>query len=697
MSKSETVFVIPVYQRNYDWTRANCEQLFNDIIAAGKNDKMEAHFMGSIVYITDEIYKITSSKELSIIDGQQRLTTITLIYVVLYKMLKSKAENLLSSEDRMLLKKLKKRLIDELSDDERLKLKTTGNNQEALKHILNQKDEVEFREHSRIVENFKYFKSVINQDNLAIIEKGLLKLMIVSISLERGKDNPQVIFESLNSTGLALTKGDLIRNYILMGLNPEIQQKIFEDFWQKIEECTIDKSLEIKNKNASKVSEFIRDFLTLKNNEIANEKEVYFAFKKLYPNLSSEELEELKTLMSELKSLAYFYDRLLNPEKETNLEIRLHLQFINKLKITVSYPFLMKVYQDWGQNIIDQQTFIEVLNLVQSLVIRRFIVISSNGGLNKIFASLYSKVDQENYLISIQKALCKHQGKQKFPDDDDLKKNLETKDLYNVNLSHTQYILERLENFDNKETSNITNNPEITVEHIFPQKPSPEWNRDLGSEQVKLIKENYLNTLANLTITGYNSKLSNQSFIKKRDCENGYKESRLWLNKYLSSIDKWDKAAIEKRFETLAERFLKIWQYPKVKNEETEEQKEINILEIGDLTHKKIKSATFLGQKLEAKTVNALYVEVIKQLWVLDRSSFLDEKLKDSIKLIKNPKKDDFIKEANLGDGHSFEQNVGGSNQAVKKLISVLKSFRSGTKLENELFICLRNQKEGEE
>lgn len=214
LATNETTFAIPVYQRNYDWTLIQCKQLLHDIIETGKSDDINAHFIGSIVYVHDDVYTASGLTELTIIDGQQRLTTITLIYISLYRL----AQQL---NNQMQVNRIHKTyLINEFAPEaEKLKLKPTENNKEALRHILNSEVREEFKGYSKIIENFNFFKNSITAENYEIVQRGLSKLIFIDIALDRQRDNPQRIFESLNSTGLELSQADLIRNYILMGLS----------------------------------------------------------------------------------------------------------------------------------------------------------------------------------------------------------------------------------------------------------------------------------------------------------------------------------------------------------------------------------------------------------------------------------------------------------------------------------------------
>ena len=579
LSANKTQFVIPVYQRNYDWSTGQCEQLIFDILEIGESKKRNAHFIGSIVYVHDGVYTASRIKELTVIDGQQRLTTLTLIYLVLHKIAKE-------IDDEGLVNEISETyLINKFApEEEKLKLRPTDNNDKALKYLLRSDANEEFNSFSKLVDNFNYFKSRITKENYQLVLVGLSKLMFVEISLDREKDDPQRIFESLNSTGLELSQSDLIRNYILMGLNPRDQKKIYQNYWEIIEQLAKEETL-----NTSRVSDFIRDYLTLENKKIPNKRKVYIEFKEKYPTSS---LEVLESNLSDIKSLVRHYNKLINPKNEADKEIRLQLEYINRLEITVAYPFLMKVYEDFSNLIIDKATFIAVLELIQSYTWRRFMLGIGTEGRNKIFMSLYDKVEKENYLSSIQKSLLQRSGVQKFPKNAETLEALKTKDLYNIKSKNRIYLLERLENYKNKEYVLIEGNENITIEHIFPQNPDAKWKVELGNEQYNFIKDNYLNTIGNLTLSGNNGELGNKSFIEKRDKnkdnkEQGYKYSRLWLNRYVKDLNQWTKVEIEKRFELIAERFLKIWELPQIEITEDTENSEVSIYDAEDPTGKK--------------------------------------------------------------------------------------------------------------
>lgn len=626
LATNETTFAIPVYQRNYDWTSTQCRQLLHDIIETGKNDKINAHFIGSIVYVHDDVYTASGLTELTIIDGQQRLTTITLIYIALYRL----AQQL---DNQMLVNRIHKTyLINEFAPEaEKLKLKPTENNKEALRHILNSEDGEEFRGYSKIIENFNFFKNSITADNYETIQRGLSKLIFIDIALDRQRDNPQRIFESLNSTGLELSQADLIRNYILMGLSRTNQEKIYKSFWEVIEKNAKDETL-----NQTRVSDFIRDFLTLKNKEIPNKSNVYVTFKENYPTATVDVLEEN---LSEIKSLSKFYNKLVNPKNEEDKAIRQQLEFINKLEVNVAFPFLMKVYEDYSNEVIDKQTFISVLALIQSFTFRRFIVGLPTNALNKIFMSLYDKVEQDNYLYSIQKSLLLRSGVQRFPRNTETINALKEKDVYNIKSKNRTYLLERLENHQNNEPVVIEGNADITIEHIFPQNPDPKWKVELGNEEYNYIKENYLNTIGNLTLSGNNGKLGNKYFTEKQvmndeNKEQGYKFSRLWLNRDLQTLSKWNRIEIENRANVIANRFLNIWQYPDIQIENIHENDEVNIFEAEDPNGRKIEYYVLLDQRTSVSSAKDFYVSVFKQLFELSSELFFTTGLRERIMLV---------------------------------------------------------------
>jgi len=655
LSQTDTQFVIPVYQRNYDWTVTQCKQLYIDILEAGNNKDLSAHFIGSIVYVHDDVYAASGIRELTIIDGQQRLTTMTLIYLALYRLA-------IEMEDKALENRINETyLINKFAQEEgKLKLRPTDNNDGALKYLLRSDNNEEFNKYSRLIENFNFFKTRITKENYDVVLNGINKLMFVEISLDRTKDDPQKIFESLNSTGLELSQADLIRNYILMGLNRKYQNKIYSNYWEIIE-----KSAKDNTANESRVSDFIRDYLTLENSKIPNKNKVYQEFKEKYPITN---VADLENNLKPIKRFVKHYSKLINPEIEKDKDIRLQLQNINNLEINVAYPFILKVYDDYISEKINKETFIEVLELIQSFTWRRFIIGLPTNALNKIFMRLYEDVEQENYLQSIQKSLLKKKGTQRFPRDIEVINSLKEKDVYGIKSKNRVYFLERLENYQNNEFVTINGNSDITIEHIFPQNPDPKWKIELGEKEYNLIKEMHLNTISNLTLSGNNGKLGNKTFLEKKNMnidgkEQGYKYSRLWLNRFLSEIDNWNIENIEKRFEIIKNRFLEIWKFPDIEID-TQDFNEVNIFDAEDPTGKKLEYAIFFNQKLEVKRITNLYIEVVKALFDLSPKTFFTSELEEKLNVTKNPEtcrnataiNDTYFIETNLSSVDKFER-----------------------------------------
>lgn len=675
LAKTDTQFVIPIYQRNYDWKKIHCEQLINDILEAGKNKKI--HFIGSIVYIHDGLYS-SGIKELVVIDGQQRLTTITLLCIALYHFLKGK-----NPQDIQANKILKQFIVNEFAEEnQRLKLKTSANNDSDLKALINEyysEDDT----YSNIITNYKYFKQQISDDNVEIILRGISMLIFVEVSLDRMQDNAQRIFESMNSTGLDLSQADLIRNYILMNLSAKEQNDVYKKYWEYIEIST-----RIGDNN--KLSEFIRDFLTLKTKCITKEEDVYKTFKHKYPLQNMVQLEQV---LSEIKQLAKPYSRLLCPTKEEDKKIQQEIKNINLLKINTSYPFLMKVYNDYLESKIDKECYYRILRFIQTFAIRRFVLDLPTNSFNKIFMVLYDKIDQTNYEISIYKYIMSLGGKQRIPNNNEIRETLKDKDIYSAKGKNREYLLAQLENWQNKEFVEIVGNDNITIEHIFPQTPSDEWKIQLNKNEYNDFASTYLHTLGNLTLSGNNGSLGNKTFTQKKFMnqegkEQGYIYSRLWINSYLKQIDTWNVEAYQERTRILTNRFLEIWKLPEIQIEQNPNAGEINIFEIEDPTGKSMQYARFFERivkntdsRLEYAT---LLTYVARKIYEIAPKEF-KEKLVNEINIEKNSH--NLRRPQKIGDEYYIETNLS-AKDIVKRIRFILSSYN----LEEELFICFKDE-----
>ena len=551
-SEAKTFFAIPVYQRDYNWQEKHCKQLFEDILSVGKDIDITSHFIGSIVYIHEGVYGI-GEKEFYVIDGQQRMITITLLHIALYHRLKeSKEEYADEIYELYLVNKFSKR-------DIKLKLLPPEENLNILNKILEENwEELEDYQDRNIVKNYKFFKEIISNysnEEIEYLLAGLDKIIYVDIALEKDKDDPQKIFESLNSTGLDLSQGDLIRNYILMDLEREKQNLVYKNLWLPIENnCKISLGNEIKNY----VSDFIRDYLTLKNGKIPSKPKVFEEFKEFYDKNNDEQLEDIKNFSEE-------YSHIIKPDTEKDKEIRKELENLKVLDQTVINTFLIGVLRDYRENKIVKNEILEILKLLQSYIWRRFITEKPSNALNKIFQGMYLKISKDQkYYKSLEESLLN----QDFPTDDELKEALKTKNVYK-DKEKLRYIFKELENYNHNELIDFENE-KITIEHIFPQKPNKSWKEkysDYELEEMKIFKD----TISNLTLTGSNPNLGNKSFLEKRNDDiHGYKNSKLYLNKYLGKLNEWNLSAMEGRFEELFKNIIKIWKRP-----ESSEDKDI--------------------------------------------------------------------------------------------------------------------------
>lgn len=672
-------FVIPVYQRNYDWKNAECKELLNDIISV-ETENRGTHFIGSIVFVHEGTYSTSEVKELVIIDGQQRLTTINILYVALYRFAKENGKT--QDADRLYNMFLTNQYVQ--NESSKLKLKQTDSNSLAFKAIM-LGTQNEFSTFSNVIENYNYFRSAINEDNFEVILRGLNRLIFVEISLERDKDDPQRIFESLNSTGLDLSQSDLIRNFILMDLPPKDQNRIFETIWNPIEENAKDII-----KQSSLVSEFIRDYLTLRNKKIPNKNKVYAEFKSLYPNKKEDAYHQE---LENIKSLSVHYKKLVNPSTVPDANIRKELEYINRLEINVAYPFLLQVFEDAENGLLSKEDLIKILKLIQSYAWRRFVVGLPTNALNKIFMSLYAEVDTEEYYDSVAKVLLKKRGSAKFPTNEDVKTALKDKDLYNTQPKNRNYLFEMLENYNNREYVN-TNNENITIEHIFPRNPNEVWSTDLSSEEYFSFKEKYLNTIGNLTLSGNNGALSNKSFLAKKEMNNdggeqGYNYSRLWLNSYLKSLDTWSVTNYEERLNIIYDRFLKIWEYPDVIIMDSDDSEEQNIFDAESPRNKKLEYYIFENTKIEEDTVAQMYYYVIRNLY--EKNSQLLISNQDVFKITRNAA--DFRAPQEVVNGWFVEANIDSNTKfgSLKKLLNLFEmedelliKYASGTENESE-------------
>jgi uncharacterized protein with ParB-like and HNH nuclease domain/predicted transport protein len=537
-------FSIPIYQRLYSWTENECERLWNDIMTTGKSE-IPSHFIGSIMYIEKGMYHISEPEPLLVIDGQQRLTTVSLLLEALARKIGN--NEIGGFSDRKIRDYY---LINPLENGERkYKLLLSQNDRSTYISIIEQKEYP--KEYSlRIKDIFEYFTGkvdTLSESEIKNLCYGLLKLFIVDISLNRDNDNPQLIFESMNSTGKDLSQADLIRNFMLMRLDIKTQEKLYENYWRPME---IEFGQEVYT---SHFDSFMRHYLTMKTGSIPNISGVYEEFKKYFYNQKVDNETELK----ELKKYAiYFCAMALDKEEDKNLKEA--FSDLRDLKVDVSYPLLLQLYDDYTVNILSKDDFIEIIRLIESYVFRRAVCGIPTNSLNKTFASFSKSIKKENYLESVKAYFNLMTSYRRFPNDEEFTTELKYRDLYNFR--NRTYWLRRLENYDRKERVSVS---EYTIEHILPQNPNlnQDWIQALGPDWQK-IQEKYVHTIGNLTLTGYNAEYSDKFFTDKRDMKGGFKESPLKLNSGLANLDTWNEEKILQRAESLSKEALKVWKYP---------------------------------------------------------------------------------------------------------------------------------------
>ncbi len=537
--------VIPIYQRLYSWEKEQCKQLWDDIVKTGGSDQIEGYFIGSILYVLDGITH--SNNTLLIIDGQQRLTTITLLLTALRNHLSDEVKRKEIENDYL--------INSDEDGDKKFRLILSESDKDTLLSLIDKDRRNPSEPSSKIVENFKLFEEwVSNTDKLETIFKGLEKLMIVEIALEKGKDDPQLIFESMNSKGIELAQTDLIRNYIVMETEIEKQEGFYNKYWRAMEE-------EFKQ-NKKWFDRFIRHYLTIKTREIPNINKVYVALK----DYRQKEGIGIEDLLKDLQKYCGYFCQIVF-KKEADKDLNKALGFLVDLERDVIYPLLLELYSDYSDGILSKDDFRRSIALIESYICRRAVCGLGANSLNKVFPSFTKHIQKDEYFKSLEAHFGYLTNNQRFPNNDEFKDRFITIDFYKF--KKREYFFERLEKFDTNETVNTKG---LTVEHIMPQKLTEEWERDLG-ENFQEIHDKYLHTIGNLTLTGYNHEYSNKSFQEKKYMEKGFKQSPLGLNQSLKDLESFGEEEIKKRANDLADLALKIWTYPNLDAETLEKYK----------------------------------------------------------------------------------------------------------------------------
>lgn len=543
-------FLIPVYQRFYSWDIEQCKRLWNDIVEMQRKGKV-GHFVGSIVNIAEQAMP-TGVQKYMIIDGQQRMTTLTLLLLALRDYaIKNPGDTSINARriDNMLLKN------EYENGDERYKLLLTETDRDILINLVEEKPIAEGTR-SRLIENYKFFADKLADKEIlpAEVYESIGKLQIVNITLDRAVDDAQAIFESLNSTNKELSESDLIRNYVLMGLEPSEQIYVYEHLWRPMEQ------LFVYETQGTVMDAFFRHYLTMKLARIPKQGRVYEEFKLYHLNC---EFGTIRELCQDLLDYAKYYTNIVF-KRNSDLDLKKLYEDIIDLRMEVSYPFLLKIHHDCTDGIITSDELKEILKLCISYVLRRAICEIPTNSMNKTFATLKNYIRPDDYLNSVKAFFVMQDTYKEFPDNDKFEGAFVSRDIYNMRARN--YILSRLENFEKKAPIIIEN---YTIEHIMPQNKnlSSEWQADLGADWHEVQKK-YLHTIGNLTLTAYNSEMSDRPFREKMNMPGGFKESALRLNKYIVLLNEWNEKHIQERANMLAKKAESIWPYPSLTNVE---------------------------------------------------------------------------------------------------------------------------------
>lgn len=549
---------IPIYQRKYSWENKHCRKLLDDIIKIGKNEIEKNniknyHFVGSI------FFQITMKKiaELTIIDGQQRITSISLLILALAKFHK-KTDNKYEIEDESWDILINRYIINPLLKENKNKLILTEEDNHTYNKIINHiisDTPLEFDENdSKIIKNnFKFFLREINENNIHFILKGIKKLKIITLDLN-DSNTPQEIFESMNSTGKDLKTSDLIRNYLLMDLSSEEQEYIYNNYWKRIESTF--------EKNNLSFDDFIHSYLIIQDktpNKI-NKNDVYEVFK----DFTKYEFQEIEEIVKDIEKYVNHFSKIVLG-KEKNEDLNFALNNLNKISKNTIHPFLFKLYDDYMNQKISAEEFVKIVEYTESYIFRRYALGLHTYVFTDIFKNMYGKLDYNNYSESYKEQLLnlvKEGYNKRFPTDEEFIDELSKTDITKWN--NIKYLFDRFEKTIDKNPADIYDK-NYQIEHIMPQTLTDDWKRDLGDDWERIHKD-YLNTIGNITMYEYNQEAKNFTFpIKKSKEKIGYDYSSVKLNrKYFDTIDKWDEDEINNRRKFLCDMALEIWRYPSV-------------------------------------------------------------------------------------------------------------------------------------
>lgn len=639
-------FLIPLYQRKYAWKKKHCQRLFSDLLKIHSNN-LFSHFFGSIVSVKAS----ETENDLLIIDGQQRITTISILILAAINAVKNhhlhyeNEEFLKDTHDKYLVAKYKR-------TDRKIKLRPIDEDLKAYDALFtNDPEQFVPGDKSGITSNYLFFYNLIKSLDSNMLFEDLIdaieKLIIIDICLD-SKDNPQLIFESLNSCGKDLEEADKVRNYLLMSQSKVDQERYYYDYWKKIEIAT-----------DGEPTMFIRDYLTLKTKSISNLDELYFDFK------AFDEKEQLprEEFLADMLKYARIY-RTISKAEHNNPKIKRKLRQLASIGSSVGMPFYLAFFDYAYQNQLSEDEQYAVLDVIENYWARRIICGWPANYMSKAFALMHNDIMRiyeshekrgvpvsVSYVELLKYLLLRKQGTGVFPTDYDIKESFPKRQVYKMPASYRAFLFERMENLDSKETDDTIiermNNGSITIEHVMPQHLNQQWKRDLG-EEYERISQQYLHTFANLTLTGYNSDYSNRaysekwngySYVKKdKDTKEektinvyGYKDSAFKLSNYMKLHPQWTETELKERGMELMNKFLNLW--PMISSKYVPLEKEVDTVSIDDddieLKGRSIHAFKYHGIKHIVGSWKGMLVELCKIIYAEKPSDLLYLATKD--------------------------------------------------------------------
>lgn len=625
LGSEKTIFEIPVFQRNYEWNKGQCKQLFKDLTIAAQNDT--DHFIGTIVYITETGNKM--SRIYRIIDGQQRLISLTLLLKAL-----SDADE--QDQDEIEEKYLTN---NNLLDNNHLKLKPVDHDYEAFSSVMNGMVNVD--RPSKVIDNYHLFQKLINNSAIKIFKlyKAMNHFNMVYIELNNNpnEENPQVIFESLNSTGVSLSSSDLVRNFLLMNLNSQQQSELYKKYWVKIEQMFATKTF----------AEFIRHYLIVKTHVSVRKNDVYGSYKDYFisEGLNSEES------LADLLKFANYYDQILN-HKTKDTEFNKVLEHINVMDSKVVFPYLMLLMDLVNSDQIQRKEANESASILENYLFRLKVCQLPSNGLNNIVVGLcdLSKA-QGNLKPRLLRLL-----RANFPDDHKLADSLMERDIYHKGNHLAKLVLVILEEHRTKETIDFDN---AQVEHILPQRLNAEWRSQLDNDNADEVKEQYGNKLGNLTLTKYNQEMSNNIYNEKKDF---YRNSNVSLTREIAkNYDHWDREAIKDRTAKLAQELIQIFPMPDIKEvSEREITGEYTIDQTVNVTGTKPILITISEKEYPVKSWRQMLITFLNDIWNKDSHNY--ELIKENAQLGQTLFNKNLRNPAKLENGINIETNFSASN-----------------------------------